>query len=220
MNRRRLKAACCYCLLILGLLMSSPGKAGQIAQGLQDQSDKDFQGLLERVKQSEPSVDFTRLRRLYSESSSYMPYGDDAEGDLESAVVAQSFEKAVIIARDILTRNYLNLEAHFAATVACIALGDAKCGEHHRYVAQGILSSIAKSGDGKTPATAYVVVATPEEYAVARVRSVRVEGQKLVQVDGHSYDQLTVRDAKTNAVSEVYFNVDLALVATKRIFGL
>jgi hypothetical protein len=65
-----------------------------------------------------------------------------------------------------------------------------------------------------------VVVATPEEYAVARVKAVRVEGRKLVEVDGRLFDQLTVRDEKRSAVSEIYFNVDIALAATKRIFGL
>jgi hypothetical protein len=93
MSRRHLEAACCNSVLIVALLMSSSAKASQNAASFQDQTDKDFQGLLERVKQSEPSVDFTRLRRLYSESASYTPYRDDSEVDLESAVVAQSFQR-------------------------------------------------------------------------------------------------------------------------------
>jgi len=184
-------------------------------------SQAEFEGLLARVKQSDESVDFLKLRRLYAESDGYWPYRDDAEDSMRAAYDASNYEEALAIAREILARNYMNIEAHFASTITCDALGNAECVAHHGYVARGILRSIASSGDGKTPATAFVVVSTPEEYALARVLGVEVLRQALIRADdGRSYDLLTVRDTHTGEERQLYFNVDLALTATSRIFGL
>ena len=184
-------------------------------------AQEQFDGLLERVRQSDESVDFLQLRRLYAESEAYSPYRDDAEESMIAAFSASDYEGALKIAREILARNYMNLEAHFGSTVICDALGDTKCAAHHSYVARGILQSIAASGDGQTPATAYVVVSTPEEYALARALGVEVLRQALIRSDdGHAYDLLTVRDKRTGQERQLYFNVDLALSALSRVFGL
>jgi hypothetical protein len=180
-----------------------------------------FDGLLARVRQSDESVDFLQLRRLYADSDAYSPFRDDAEESMIAAFGASDYEGVLKIARGILARNYMNLEAHFASTLVCDTLGNTACAAHHAYVARGILRSIAASGDGKAPATAYVVVSTPEEYALVRALGVEVLRQSLIRSDdGHAYDLLTVRDKRTGEESQLYFNVDLALAATSRIFGV
>jgi hypothetical protein len=181
----------------------------------------EFDGLLARVRQSDESVDFLQLRRLYADSDDYRPFRDDAEESMIAAYGASDYEGALTIARDILGRNYMNIEAHFGGMLACDALGNAACSAHHAYVARGLIRSIAASGDGKAPATAYVVVSTPEEYALVRTLGVEVLSQALIREDdGHAYDVLTVRDRATGQQSKLYFNVDLALAATSRVFGL
>jgi len=182
---------------------------------------EEFEALIVRVKQSDPSVSFLQLRRLYAESDSYSPYRDDAEESMITAAEAAQHETALRIARDILARNYLDIEAHFAGAVSCSALGDTVCAAHHAYVARGMIESILASGDGKTPATAFVVVKTPEEYALLRILRVRRQSQTLMRSnDGHVYDVLAVRDVRTDEESRIYFNVDMALAAMARVFGL
>jgi len=180
-----------------------------------------FDGLLARVRQSDESVDFLELRRSYADSDAYSPYRDDAEESMIAAFGASDYEGTLTIAREILARNYMNIEAHIGSMLACDALGNAACAAHHAYVARGVIRSIAASGDGRAPATAYVVVSTPEEYALVRTLGVEVLSQSLIRADdGHAYDVLTVRDRDTGQESQLYFNVDLALAATSRILGL
>ena len=203
------------CVVAVSSMSASPGS----------QSDKkaqaEFDALVIRVKQSEPSVDFLQLRRLYSESDRYVPYRDDAEESMIIAAQAAEHETALKIARDILARDYLNIEAHFAGAVSCSALGDTACATHHAYVARGMIESILASGDGKSPATAFVVVKVPEEYALLRVLQARRQSQSLMRSDdGHAYDVLTVHDERTDQENRIYFNVDIALAGTARVFGL
>lgn len=212
------------CLLIVafaGLLVSRAQVAPATGQAAVSGAQAEFEALVTRVRQSDESVDFLQLRRLYSESDTYTPYRDDAEASMIAAMEAGQYEAGLEIAKEILSRNYMNIEAHFAGAVACSEMQDAMCAAHHMFVARGVIQSILSSGDGKTPATAFVVVSTPEEYAVARMLRVRVQSQSLIRSDdGHAYDVLTVRDPETEAERSVYFNVDAVLAATGRVFGL
>ena len=217
--RRRWGTAPALALACIFVTQTTSARSG--GQAAAENAQAEFDALIARVKQSDESVDFLRLRRLYAESGTFTPYRDDAEESMIAAAGAGQDEAALKIAREILARNYMNIEAHMASTVVCTNLGDAMCAAHHGYAARGMLKSILASGDGKTPATAFVVVNTPEEYAIVRVLGVRVVSQSLMRsADGHAYDVLTVRDAGTGQESLLYFNVDVALAAMGRVFGL
>ncbi len=118
------------------------------------------------------------------------------------------FKKAKLVAGQILETNYLYVKAHIAAVRAADELGDTATAAHHRYVAQGVIDSILKSGDGKTFETAYKVIAVDEEYALVQSQGLRVTEQALLREGEHSYDVLTVLDPKTQTAWEVFFNID------------
>lgn len=178
---------------------------------------KEFDALLAKVKQSDASVDFARLRRLYAQTGSYSPF-DDSKEAMFAAVGSKEFEKARSLAEEALKRNYLNVDAHFVEAFACGKLKDEACAAHHKYVARGIIDSILGSGDGKSPETALFVISVGEEYVVARVLGVRVVKQAMEHKNGHAYDVLTVADAKTNAESALYFDIDVIAAAEERLF--
>jgi hypothetical protein len=75
-------------------------------------------------------------------------------------------------------------------------------------VFRGLIDSIRSSGDGKSPATAWVVISVDEEYAVLRALEFKPSGQSLLRQNGHSYD---VMKAKNDDGTEqtFYFNVDI-----------
>ena len=204
--------------LVQGIVATSLWLAAGAAVRAQPPSEAAmFEALLERVKASDPAVDFAQLRRLYAGSASYTPLRDADEPRLRDVMARGADRMTLDVARAILQRNYLNVDAHLAAAVACDALGDMTCRVHHEYVARGILDSIMRSGDGKTLETAWVVISVPEEYAVAAVLGVRVIGQEVVRRGERYYDRLTVRDLDTNAERELFFDIDLIYAATQRL---
>ncbi len=202
--------------LVLGAGEPARAQAPPTRDAATTQDHGEFTALLGRLRQSDPAVDFTRLRRLYAESPEHRPYPDADERAMFEAASSGDLPTALTLARAILDRNYMNIGAHFAADAACRATGDAACAAHHYYVARGMLDSIVASGDGQTPTTAYVVVSRGEEMAIAQVLGVTVREQTLLRSpEGHAIDVLTGRDS-TGSDRQVFFNVDLLLATLSR----
>ena len=196
-------------VLILAVLL-----APQVIAQPAPTPQQEYQALLERVKKSDASVDFARLRQLQTQVEGYKPYGPDVEGHPLALLADGNLEGAQLLAKQILAESYLDMEAHTAAARAAEKRGDKTAAAFHQYVLQGVLDSILKSGDGKTPATAYVVIAISEEYALMAHLGLRVAGQHLLNDDaGHSYDLLNGINPKTRAAQEVYFNIDALMGA-------
>jgi hypothetical protein len=204
-------------LCLLTVLLAGPA-AGQAPPAPEPQKpevkspQEEYKALLERVKTSDASVDFGRMRQLQTQLETYDPY-KDPETDPFEVLKSGDFKKAKLVAGQILETNYLHVKAHIAAVHAADELGDAAAAAHHRYVVQGILDSILKSGDGKTLETAYKVISVDEEYALTRSQGLRVAEQSLVREGEHSYDVLTVLDPETRATRDLYFNIDPVMQA-------
>jgi len=171
-------------------------------------AQQEFQALLERVKKSDSTVDFGRMRQLQTQLDDYDPYASKIEEHPFEVLAKGDLQKAKTLAEAILAENYLNLEAHIAAAAVAEKNGDAAGAAHHRYVVKGVLDSILGSGDGKTPQTAFQVIALSEEYAVMRRLGLRVAEQSLIHAGEHSYDLLKGVDPQSQTQREVFFNID------------
>jgi hypothetical protein len=166
----------------------------------------------EQLKQQDPDLDFQALRIAYSQTQAYNPYGGEEDNLIEAmwkAVDASDYNQALDLANQALAINEVSARAHTGAFYACDGLGKKEEAKFHRYVAGGIIDSILASGDGKSPETAYVVIAVPEEYVILSVLGVKVELQQWDAIDGHNYDFFDVVDKQTNAKSTIYFNIDI-----------
>ncbi len=193
-----------------------------LLQAAENQADpkQEFQALLERVKKSDASVDFARMRHLQTLLDDYHPYGADIEAHPLAILQGGNAAGAQALVDRMLEANYLDLEAQFAAAEVADKRGDKAAAVHHRYVLQGVLDSILHSGDGKSPETAFVVVTLTEEYALMNHLGLRVAGQSLLNDDaGHSYDLLQGVDGKGKPVREVYFNIDALMGALSEEFS-
>jgi hypothetical protein len=69
------------------------------------------------------------------------------------------------------------------------------------------LRSILVTGDGKSAATAYVVIAVEEEYSLMRALGDRPKNQALIHQDDHAFDRMEVTDDK-DLPQVLFFNVD------------
>lgn len=168
--------------------------------------------LLEQLKRQEPDLDFTALRLAYSQTEAYNPYNGEEDKLIEAmwkAIDASNFNQALELANQVLAINPVSPRAHTGAFYAFDGLGKKEEAKFHRYVASGIIDSILASGDGKSPQTAYVVIAVPEEYVILSVLGVKVELQQWDTIEGHNYDFFEVVDKDTNEKSTVYFNIDI-----------
>ena len=79
----------------------------------------------------------------------------------------------------------------------------------HQCILKELIKSIHNSGDGESPATAFIVISIAEAYfLLERISGLQVQIQVLVEEQGHWYDKITGVDSKTNKSLTLYFNID------------
>ncbi|MFS8084231.1 MAG: DUF4919 domain-containing protein [Acidobacteriota bacterium] len=169
-----------------------------------------YAALLERVKQGDRTVDFKDLRMTYTETSEYNPYGGDRDTrqQMFASLKVKEYATAVESAEKMLAKNFVDLNAHFGAYVGNRELGHADKATFHKFIFDGLIKSITASGDGQSPDTAFVVIATDEEYVLFNYLGLRPGGQSLITQNGHSFDRMTASNPKTNETVVYFFNID------------
>jgi hypothetical protein len=175
----------------------------------QEKSKPTYDALLEQVKKSDPKADFLKLRMAFTQTANYNPYDDDrkTQDEMTKALDKKEYNKAIELANKVLKEKYVDLKAHSVAERAYKALGKEGQAKFHRTVFDGLIQSILKSGDGKTTATAYVVIATEEEYVVLGELGIRRTRQALMEEKGQKFDRMDGIDQKSKERVTVYFNV-------------
>lgn len=204
--RRKIKS--CLLVAVAFIALTAPLTVRAQAQA---QKPSEYARLRDRVKSGDQSVDFARLRISYIDSPEFKNAKDTSEEStkMNEAFKARDFKQVIKNAEVVLESNHTDLDAHYYAFMACRELGDVKQAEFHRTVFKGLVDSILHSGDGKTPATAYIVVSVHEEYVVLSMLGLQPQGQALLQEKGHSYDVMKAKDKKSGEPVTLYFNADI-----------
>ncbi len=181
---------------------------------------KEFDALLTRVKASDPTVDFDQLRALSIQVQAVGPKDPGVTlQEIRAAYDHGDFKKALQLSDRLLAYDYFDLNAQAMAMMAADKLGDKEQEARHLFVLKGIMNSIFRSGDGRTPESAFHVVAIREEYMVLDILEVRMLSQSLSLIGGHHYDVFEVDDPKSDKKRTIYFNVDPIIAAEKKMFG-
>ena len=186
----------------------------------QQEGRQTYESLLERVKKSDPAMDFTALRYAYADNppKDAKKVEPEASKTMFSAYRSKDYGKAIEYAEKILNGSYVDINAHLVAAAAYKEKKNAEKERFHRYVAEGLIKSILNSGNGKSRETAFVVISTSEEYVILRVLGLMIGSQSLESADGHHYDRLDANDPNTNKTVTLYFNIDRPYGALEKLF--
>lgn len=173
-------------------------------------ANESYEAMVARAKGGDVTIDFTALRDAYAASAHYQPEGGDYDqprSAMIDAFNAKDCAKALAAADKVLDSIFIDISAHIVSGRCFEVGGDAPKAEFHRAIARGLVQSILASGDGKTPKTAYVVVAVSEEYDVLTALGLKLGVQSLVQDDGHSYDKMDATSVSGAPVT-LFFQID------------
>ncbi|MDP2922177.1 MAG: DUF4919 domain-containing protein [Candidatus Omnitrophota bacterium] len=156
---------------------------------------------------------YLKMRLDYSQSKKYNPYDSevgDIRGECAELTIENKFKEVAEKANRGLEKDKYNIQLLIALANAYRKLGDIENANKYRILWMGLVDSIMASGDGKSPEIAFKVISVAEEYALLMVLKLEWTGkQSLAEINGSEFDILTVKDIKTGAVSELYFNVDI-----------
>jgi hypothetical protein len=191
--------------VVLGVLLCVVPSAAMADDG----DSPHYDVLLSQLKSGFTDIDYAQLRNAYAASPGYAPYfrGGDDEKVLAEGLQKSDCAKVLGAANRLLDTNFTNIAAHVYAAECSRKLNDRSSAQYHRTVAQGLLSSIARSGDGVAPQSAYVVVSVDEEMAFLDAVGMKLVGKSPVQFGAHECDAVDVTD-DSGAKKTVYFNVD------------
>jgi len=176
-----------------------------------------YDDLAAKVKAGDLNVDWKALRlnaRVGEVYGDYDPY--DAAKRSGEAYQKGDYEGALKVAQDTLAHNIADGDAHLAAFSCLQQLGKGSEAEEERKILLAIFDSIMKSGDGKSPQTAWFAVGIREEYLVMQfVLEVQFKQQHSWKQDGHFYDvvQVTDKDGKDQVL---WFNTDTDIALLQR----
>lgn len=164
--------------------------------------------LVAKLKKGDLAIDFLRLRTAFTTTPQYDPYRDAKPREqMMDALNKKEYAMAIDLADTQLKTTYVDLKAHLVASLAHGHLKNDERSKFHKNVFLGLFKSILKSGDGKTPASAYVVISPDEEYVVLDVLGIRKTQQGLIEDKGQKIDRIDGIDPGSNSKVTLYFNV-------------
>lgn len=184
----------------------------------EERDDITYRALSERVKNGDLSVDFRALRLACMRSDLCQPRG--STGDLsamQDAANRHDAARGLETALRMIDQGYVNAEAHAACVDFYTWLNRPDEARFHADVYRGLMGSIFRSGDGKSPDTAFEVICTREESLVLIALKLPPYGQtasEYVATATHRILKLELPDAKTERMVTVFFNED-AIVPEK-----
>lgn len=131
---------------------------------------------------------------------------------------AKNFAKAYDIAAKWLATCPVVERVHMWAYADAKQLGDTARMEIHKRWYQGLIQSVLKTGDGKTPETAWKTISVPEEYAVLQYFGLARGAQALV-TNPVMIDKLTAKPLAGGDAVDLYFNPELHFKRLARELG-
>jgi hypothetical protein len=182
--------------------------------------EKSYDALVAQLKSGDTSIDYQALRYARAELPGYNPYAalaDPEKGDMLRALSAGNLDGALVLARQIVDRDYTDIDAHAALSALLERQGMRDEAAFERAVAEGLFRSIEASGDGMTPETAYVVIGVAEEYTLLGPSNVQVAKQSLLQTERGPVDALDVVNRTNGVRRSVYFDVSRMFAAMERL---
>ncbi|MCK4665766.1 DUF4919 domain-containing protein [Candidatus Dependentiae bacterium] len=199
-----------FSLLIIGCTSDSTQIKSEIKEPKKVET---YEQILKRVKAQEKDVDFGEFRMAYVKTDYYNPYEQNIKirKEMSLAISNKDYKKALELAGKILEKNYVDIEAHMVCLVVYEDIKKKNKYEYHAYVLNGLIGSILKSGSGKSPESAFVVISIREETIILEILGYKQLKQRLISKGKHKYDAIEVEKAKTKKKTTIYFNVDIPL---------
>ncbi|RYZ71439.1 MAG: DUF4919 domain-containing protein [Proteobacteria bacterium] len=158
-------------------------------------------------------AEFTKIRMAFAAKPDFSPMWkvDDERDVLLEAYKAKDYKKVSELSKPWLEKVPVDADAHLIRAQALKKLGDLAGFSYHFHCFYGLIHSIASSGDGKSPETAFKVISVAEEYYLLDEIGARLIEQNLQ----HPHDVMRVR-LRDGTETTLYFDVSISFEATAR----
>ena len=166
--------------------------------------------------EADPGINVDYFSKLRFDFAAHKDYAPDWSADPDRHAVYDAFRKGhpddvIRFGKIWLAKNPIDAEVYMLMAICQKQTGDLPGYYQSISWFYGLLRSITSGGDGRTPATAFKVIAVPEEYFVIRDLGANVLQQALVD----HYDKMDLQTEDKRKFT-LYFDVSISLAATAR----
>ena len=112
-----------------------------------------YESLLKKLKKGNKEINYFDLRMSFTRSKDYKPSNpelDSLRKNMIQELNSKEYKNAIKLADSILSREYVDMYAHYTCYYAYTALGDSVKASYHEYIMDRLLNSVVESGDGKS----------------------------------------------------------------------
>jgi hypothetical protein len=199
-----------------------PSPAGNIGHIVVPQDSDDYSKLVAQAVAHDQSLDFRAMRFAYLKSAARQRGGgmtadDELQTAILTAVKAGDDQGVRDASEKLLSVDYTNMFGQKFLRQACEHLRDTVCAEQAHFVEFGLLSSILKSGDGKTCETGWEVAQVREEYFILGMLGTKL-GMQTLHTGSPSCDVMDGTDKDGKSV-RYFFRIDAVLEDERSMFG-
>jgi len=161
--------------------------------------------------------EFDAIRRQWSHAPYVQPYWEVAKTrtDLFSSYHAGDSDAVLAGSRAWLEKFPIDAPVHWMRAQAFKAKGDYDGYSRHLYWYRGLIDSLHRSGNGRTPATAVTVVALREEYFYVQDLGGRVIAQDLIEVGGVALHKVRA-EFEGGRARTLYFDISVPIHQLER----
>ena len=210
-------------ILIPCAVIALGGPAGTAAAPppAREAADRKFEGLLAAARADPGKADWKALRRAFSETSHYDPYGVEVEDRLREIAMAigrgefKPSEAALLKLAD--REGSMRIDTLAMLMMLYERTDQPEKAATYRKLVGGILGVLEAPKAGARFEDAIEVLFIAEEYLVAH--NLPIESQSLVVREGHRFDVLAIKADGERPARNLYFNVDLLRNAANPPFG-
>jgi hypothetical protein len=166
--------------------------------------------LVAKAQRGDTDTDYTALRLAYAASYAYDPYSANTRDLFAAAWAAlQADDCATAMKKSdaLLALDFTNIPVH-AIREKCLAkAGDTAAAARELDAGKGLALSLLSSGDGKSVATAFVVVTLGEEEFVLVHFGIDEKKQLLIYDHGRPFDVIEGVDKSSGQKVDICFDV-------------
>jgi hypothetical protein len=134
-------------------------------------------------------------------STEYMDLKDEMYKQMDSA----NYQEVILITKKMLSIDYTSMIAHKILRQTYKIIGDTTNAAKYKAIQFGLLTSIIKSGDGKSTKTAWKVIQIEEEYFILGILDAKLISQALVSDKKKPYDRMSV--VEEGMKKDYYFDI-------------
>ncbi len=170
-------------------------------------ADDNYLNFLAKVENKSHLTDFNQLRELYTATSFYSPLSSQTNESLLKAFKGDQYAECAQLASQHLMNHQVSLLGHYTGMVCNAKNGNDTAYLYHQYMLDGLMESVAASGDGTSMDSPFKIISKEEMIFYIDLNGLTLVDQNLKRKDDNIIDIVTVKQHPSHPDITLYFDL-------------